>query len=242
MTEKTLPAFYQKPRPIHAEQDANLALAETANYLFAASSNSVPLVAAEFTLACKHFPILFADGDKPLPVALLGLRSEENLFVDAEGKWQAGYVPAYVRRYPFIFMENADKSEYTLCIDEAAPGLVDDGERRLFNDGKPTELLDNALAFCRDYQGHHAFTSEFVEALAKAELLVDNRADVSLATGQKLSLAGFKVIDEAKFNQLPSEEFLRWRERGWLHLVYCHFISMSNWASLIDLTAEQGKS
>src|SRR5690606_41044837 len=120
--------------------------------------------------------------------------------------------------------------------------LVGDGERRLFNDGKPTELLDNALAFCRDYQGHHAFTNEFVEALAKADLLVDNRADVSLATGQKLSLAGFKVIDEAKFNQLPSEEFLRWRERGWLHLVYCHFISMSNWAGLIDLTAEQGKS
>ncbi|TBU99954.1 SapC family protein [Stutzerimonas kirkiae] len=235
------PVFYKQPRPLRAEQDATLGLLEGVDYSFAGISNSVPLAAAEFTQACKHYPILFADGAKPQPVALLGLRGGENLFVAEDGAWRSSYVPAYVRRYPFIFMENADKSEYALCIDEAAEGVVRDEGRPLFADGKPTPLLENALAFCRDYQGHHAFTEQFVDALQQAGLLTDNRADVSLASGEKLSLGGFKIIDEARFQQLPEETFLHWRERGWLHLVYCHFISMSNWATLIDLTAAQAR-
>lgn len=239
---KGQPVFYKQPRPLRAEQDVALGLAETVDYRFATDSNSVPLVAAEFTQACKHYPILFADGERSQPVALLGLRNMENLFVEGEGKWRSGYVPAYVRRYPFIFMENVERSEFVLCIDEAATGVVQGSGRPLFADGKPAPLLDNALAFCRDYQGHHAFTLQFMEALTEAGLLTPNRADVSLATGEKLSLGGFKVIDEARFNALPAETFLQWRERGWLHLVYCHFVSMSNWATLIDLTAERSKA
>lgn len=241
MTEAVakLPPFYGRPRPLQAERDAGLALAESTDYGFAAHSNSVPLIAAEFAQACKFFPILFAAGELPQPVALLGLRSGKNLFVGSDGQWLAGYTPAYVRRYPFIFMENADQSEFTLCIDEACPSLVEKGGRPLFANGQPTELVEGALAFCRDYQAHHAFTQEFMAAVVAADLLIDNRADIAMTDGEKLSLAGFQLIDEQRFNQMPAEEFLRWRERGWLHLVYSHFLSMSNWAALIDLTAQK---
>ena len=60
---------------------------------------------------------------------------------------------------------------------------------------------------------------EFARALAEADLLVENRADITLPDGQRLAMSGFKVIDEAKFNKLPDEEFLRWRANGWLPLV-----------------------
>ncbi|TWB65706.1 SapC protein [Nitrospirillum amazonense] len=238
MSTQTLPAFYQRPRPLAAERDGDLSLAPAAGYQFAAGSNSVPVIAAEFTLACKHYPILFLDGAPPQAVALLGLRNGENLFVDADGTWESGaYIPAYVRRYPFIFLENREKAEFTLCIDEAASSLSHGGPNKLFEGGQPTEVTRNALAFCSDYQGHYNATTEFVEALIKADLLVENRADVTLKDGQKLSLAGFKVIDEARFNQLPAEDFQRWRERGWLALAYAHFISVSNWAGLVDRTS-----
>ncbi|MDE1150430.1 MAG: SapC family protein [Azospirillaceae bacterium] len=240
MSTQALPAFYQRPRPLQAERDGDLSLAAIKDYHFAANANSVPVIAAEMTLACKVYPLLFVDGATPQAVALLGLRNGENLFVDADGTWAAGaYVPAYVRRYPFIFMENRDRAEFTLCIDEAAAAVTRGGENPLFVDGQPTEATRNALAFCSDYQGHYAFTAEFVAAAAKADLLVENRADVTLADGQKLSLAGFKVIDEAKFNALPAEEFQRWRERGFLPLVYAHFVSISNWASLVDRTSQR---
>ncbi len=238
MPNTALPMFYRQPRPLNAEQHANLSLVVAKDYRFAAITNSVPVVAAEFAVACKFFPIVFADGPMPQPVALLGLRDGENLSVDAEGNWADGvYLPAYVRRYPFIFFENEDKSKYTLCIDEAAPSLASNDENPLFDKDGPTETTNKALEFCRDFQGHLAYTAEFMEALAASDLLVDNRADITLKNGSKFALGGFKIIDEARFGKLPDSEFLRWRERGWLALVYCHLVSISNMAALVERVA-----
>ncbi len=230
-----LPLFYKQPSPLIADRDAELTMAGTGDYRFAAITNSLPLVASELPMACKFFPILFSEGAAPQMVALLGLRSGENLFVDAEGRWSEGtYIPAYVRRYPFIFLESDDRSEYTLCIDLMAPGVGKEGGSRLFENGEPTDFTRAALDFCREYQAHFSFTAEFTAALHAADLLVENRADVTLADGERLSLSGFQVIDEARFNALPDETFLQWRQRGWLHLVYCHFISIGNWGALVD--------
>jgi hypothetical protein len=238
MANSALPMFYRQPRPLNPEQHANLSLVVAKDYRFAAITNSVPVVAAEFPVACRFFPIVFADGPAPQPVVLLGLRDGENLSVDADGKWTEGvYIPAYVRRYPFIFFENEDKSQYTLCIDEAAPSLASNDENPLFGKDGPTETTKKALEFCREYQGHLASTAEFVAELVAADLLIDNRADISLKNGAKFALGGFKIIDEARFAKLSDAEFLHWRERGWLALIYCHLISISNMATLVERVA-----
>ncbi len=229
-----LPLFYQQPRPLIAERDAELSIGAIDDLGFAAGTNSLPVVGAELPVACKHFPILFTTGPEPAMVALLGLRSGENLFVDAAGAWAPGvYMPAYLRRYPFIFMENSERGELTLCLDMAA-SCVGKAGNRLFEAGEPTDFTKAALDFCREYQSHFAFTADFITALREADLLVDNRADITMADGQKLSLGGFQVIDEARFNSLSAETFLDWRQRGWLPMVYCHLISTGNWAGLID--------
>lgn len=240
MTDQTLPLFYTNPRPLQADRHGAWSLRTDAGHGFTAGTNSVPLMAAEFVAACKHVPILFTDGAVVQPVALLGLRTGDNLFVDANGVWEEGtYVPAYVRRYPFIFMENADKSEFTLCIDEDAESVVEGTDNPFFVDGKPSALTDNALAFVKEFQAQNAFTAEFTDAVVAANLLVDKRADVTLVNGERLSLAGFKVIDEELFNQLPAEVLLAWRARGWLALVYAHLISVSSWTGLIDRLAKR---
>ncbi len=236
MTSTSLPLFYKQPQPLQAGVHDKLSLAKQTSYAFAAEANSVPLVSGEMATACRHFPIVFTEGQQPAPVAVLGLRGQENLFIDAEGQWRAGiYIPAYIRRYPFIFMENADQSQFTLCLDMAAANVVENRDNPLFDDeGKPSELARSALEFCREYQNQHAYTAEFCRALAEAELLVENRADITLPGGQRLTLSGFKVIDEAKFNALPEQEFLRWRAKGWLTLVYCHLISIAAWPTLLS--------
>lgn len=237
----TLPLFYKAPRPLSVERDSALSFRAPETYAFAANTNSVPLLAAEFASACKNYPIVFTEGPSPQAVALLGLRTGENLFVDENGAWQEGaYIPAYVRRYPFIFMENADKSEFTLCIDEASDCLVDGQDNPFFVDGKPTEVASKALDFVREFQGQHAFTAEFMAAISAAGLLTEKRADITLNDGQRLSLSGFMVIDEDLFNQVPAEEFLRWRERGWLGLIYAHLLSVRSWSTLLDWVARRG--
>ena len=169
------------------------------------------------------------------PVAVLGVRGQENLFVDAQGQWRAGaYIPAYVRRYPFIFMENEDRSQFTLCVDEGHLGGRGPRQPVLRRSRRAHRPGAQLLEFCRDYQNQHAYTMEFARALAEADLLVENRADITLPDGQRLAMSGFKVIDEAKFNKLPDEEFLRWRANGWLPLVYYHLLSINTWPALIN--------
>jgi hypothetical protein len=238
MSDPALPMFYKRPRPLESLRDLDLSLATRPNYGFAAGVNAVPLVGTEMEIACRFFPILFAERDVPRPVVLLGLRSGENLFVGRDGDWADGiYIPAYVQRYPFILMESRDRSQYTLCVDEASDSVVQGRDNRFFDDYGPTDLTNAALAFCRDYQDRHDLTTAFATALRAADLLVDHRADINLGTGSTLTLAGFRIIDQDRFNSLPPDQLLQWRDRGWLHLVYCHFISMTNWSVLVDRAA-----
>lgn len=234
-----LPLFYRDPRPLNSDRHASKAIKTEPDFSFAAATNSVPVTAMEFTRIARHYPIVFTSGDPVAPVAVLGLRNDQNAFISTKGDWAKGcYIPAYVRRYPFILMESPDRLQYTLCIDEASELLVEGDERALFDGDEPSEITKGALKFCSAYQGEHAFTLEFTAALEKYGLLVDNRADVSLESGEKLALGGFRMVEEAKFTALPDDVFLDWRQRGWVPLVYCHLLSMGNWQALAERTDE----
>jgi hypothetical protein len=126
--------------------------------------NSVPLLASEFFECAREYPIVFARGQSgPLPAVLLGLRESENLFVDADGKWGARYVPAFVRRYPFV-PANGSGGDLLVCIDESSPCFSTTEGEALFADGKPTPQLEHAIKFLREFHQAAAAT----EALGAA--------------------------------------------------------------------------
>lgn len=233
-----MPTLYRRPVPLDPERHQRLSLKEGGGFDFARSAGAMVLTAGEFAAAARHYPIVFAGDDPVVPMAVLGVRTDHNLFVDARGDWSRGaYIPAYARRYPFIFMENADKSRLTLCIDEASELVAESDVRPLFRDGQRTDLLERALEFCTAYQRDFETTRPFTAALVAHDLLVPNRADLRTASGESFAVTGFRVIDEAKFNQLPDAEFLEWRRRGWIGLVYCHFLSAGTWPALLDQLA-----
>ena len=231
----SLPLFYSDPHALTVERHGSKAIMTNADYSFAKDTNSVPMTAMEFSQAVRHYPIVFSAAAPVVPVAVLGLSGARNQFVSGEdGAWRAKtYIPAYVRRYPFILMESPDKLQFTLCIDEAASHYGDEGNS-LFEGDEASEICKKALEFCSTYQGQHSFTLEFTATLEKYGLLVDNQAALTLTTGEKISLSGFRVIDEEKFTNLPDDVFLEWRKRGWIPLVYCHLLSMSNWQPMGD--------
>ncbi|MBJ7498641.1 MAG: SapC family protein [Sphingopyxis sp.] len=233
MTEKTetrFPLFYRQPELLTAAQHVDLRL-RPGGYGFAKEANAIPLTVVEFGPAMRHYPVVFAAGDG-FPVAILGL-DRRNGFVDGK-EWAPGcYVPAYARRYPFVFVDRSQDS-FVLAIDRAAPHFTGDAEgAALFSDGRPTEVVDNILTFCRDFHGAHIQTDAFVEALLAQELLVDQHADARLDSGQALTLSGFKVVDRAKFDALPDALVLEWHRKGWLALVHFHFLSLDRFADLL---------
>jgi len=233
------PLFYKFPVALDAGKHAGKSLKTEPDFLFAAQANAISLAISEFSLAARHYPIVFIEADVISPVAVLGLRKDQNLFVGNTGQWAKDhYIPAYVRRYPFIFAESDDKKQLILCVDEGSGLLIDGDENPLYLDGAPSETLNKALELCKSFQDFHQLTIDFAAALGRAGLLVDQTADASLNSGEKMSLSGFKVVDEEKFNALDDKTFLEWRVKGWLPFVYFHLASMHNWGLLIDRSAE----
>jgi len=236
-----MPLFYSRIEALHPERHAALAIKADGNYAFARRANSVPINAIEFGMASRNYPIVFSTDARGVPVAVLGLQAGENLFVDANGQWEPGqYIPAYVRRYPFIALAPKESRDYALCVDVGSPLLEEGGERKLFVDRQPTELTKKALEFCHTFQTQIDATRQFVEALEKHGLLVERAAKVNLQSGQNRSLSGFRLIDERKFNTLPDDVFLDWRKRGWIGLIYAHLASQSCWSHLVERAAKHG--
>lgn len=232
----SLPIFYRRPRPLNLETDRGLSLRPANDYGFARATNSVILGAGEFPLALHSYPIVFTARAPRVAIAVLGIRDNENLHIAADGSWRVGdYIPAYVRRYPFICLDRPERNEMVLCIDEEAGLLTRSAERPLFDGNEPTQLVRDALRFCQEFNQQTAVSAAFVAALAEAGLLVANQARVELGGGRQMTLRGFEVIDEAKFNALPDETILDWRRRGWLLLAYCQLLSMANWRRLATL-------
>jgi hypothetical protein len=232
-----MPLFYREPQPLEPTRHAKAGLVEMRSLRFAADTNSIPLAADEFYTAQGHYPIVFTATKPASPVVVVGLANEKNLFIDGDGAWKTGaYIPAYVRRYPFVFIRSADQQQFILAIDEAAEAYSSSGGKTpLFDGTEPAQSTKNALQFCVEFQRQHDMAQAFAAAAEEQGLLVDYRADVRRG-GQVMTLSGFRVIDEAKFNALADEVFLDWRKRGFVALAYAQLMSMRRWEALAALT------
>jgi hypothetical protein len=227
--------FYQKVVSLNSQVHKDLRLSPQAGFPFAAKTNSVPLVAVELADAGREYPIAFVKGSDGvfLPVALLGLRENENLFVSAEGKWDARYIPAFVRRYPFVPAE-AGNGEVVICIDEAAECLDRQEGELLFDGDKPGPLLQNMLNLMRDYQAQALRTQEFSRHLQENDLLVESNAQAQLPDGSTFRLNGLFVVDEKRLQALDKEKAHALFASGELGLIYAHLMSLGNLQRLVE--------
>lgn len=233
---ESLPMFYASPRPLDRVKDAKLKISRPTHFRFTASTNAVPLLIDEFPMAAAYYPIVFAAGPAPVPAAVVGLKNDTNLFLDSEGRWINGaYLPAYIRRYPFILMDDPEQKQFVLCIDEKSDMLAETGEYSLFEKDQPSEFTKSAMEFCAALRQQGDATDVFVAALKEHDLLVPNDAQIDLRDGTRLQLSGFLVIDPQKFDALPDSIILQWRKKGWLGLVYAQLLSSHRWQNLVDL-------
>lgn len=230
------PLFYRNPVALDSKVHGGLSLAQPLGFGFSARANAVPISLNEIPLAATWYPIAFAEEAVARPLAVLGFRDGENLFVDAEGRWLEGaYVPAYVRRYPFILAEHGD-GDSSLYVDDAPGVLVTSGGKPLFRDGAPTPMLRMALKFCASHRAADLATQPFIEALRVNRLLQNRSASAQTPAGE-LKLSGFSVVDEHALRSLPDPVFLAFRKQGWLPAIYAHLQSTLNWNRLADLAA-----
>lgn len=229
--------IYETAVPVSSGRHGKAAIEPGKGFGFARKINSVPLTAVEFPLAAAEYAIVFAQsGSDVVPVVILGARSGENLYVKDDDSWSAKYVPAFVRRYPFVFAAKDDGKTFTLCVDEAFQGLNYQGRGNpLFDaDGKQTKYVDNVLRFLQEYTAQFARTQAFCKKLAELNLLEPMQAQFTLASGQKVSLTGFHAVDRKRLKELPAETLAKLAATDELELIYLHLQSMRNFVSVKD--------
>ena len=232
--------FYEKPVLLNREAHKVKKIALSKSFTFARKANSLYLAGVEFVEACKEYPIVFTHvaGQKIVPVAMLGLREGENLFVSPAGAWSAKYVPAFVRRYPFVLSE-LQGQQMAVCIDEGYAGLNEKEGKALFDShGNNTPFLQTALDFLNRYQVEYLRTDRFCQRLNDLGLLTAMNAKADLFDGTSHSVNGLMVVDERKLQQLTDKQALEVFRAGELGWIYAHLVSLPNLNRLVDKLAD----
>lgn len=236
---------YEEAVPVTKSRHADWSVEVGSDYSFSSRVNSVPLMAVEFpNAAAEHVIVFGGTGDVVMPAAILGLRAEENLFVSPEGKWQGKYVPAFLRRYPFVFSSQDEGKNFTLCIDEKFPGFNQDGKgERLFGeDGEPSAYTQNVLKFLQQYQLEFNRTKALCEKLKSLNLLEPMQAQINLESGEQRSLTGFSAVNRGRLKTLSADALADLARSDELELIYNHLSSMRNFEAMRERISGGGSA
>lgn len=201
------------------------------DYRFAAALNSVPLTTLEFADAARDYPIVFAGEPDAasMPAALLGLAQQENLFLQDNGNWANGsYIPAFLRRYPFVVANQEASSELSVCVDKSFISSGDDGVPLFDEQGENSPILSRALTFLADYQRAVERTQTFMQQLRESKLLIPKTIQIERAGKAQQSLKGFCVVDEGRLQKLSARALHKLAQTGALGLLYVHLMSLTN--------------
>ena len=242
-----LPLFYQDLLPLNSRDHGDWKVGGFENADFLSKTHAIPLTVDEFVDAQRDFPIVFTAGDNPLPIALLGLNEGVNTFMDETNKLEAGiYVPAYIRRYPFILAKLQPESEdMSLCFDPSANVVKkqDEGQVLFGEDGQPTEYTQSILEFCTKFEESGQRTKSFLEELKKLDILMDG--EIAITQGgspdKPFVYRGFQMVDEKKLRELSGEQLAALNANGMLMLIHAHLFSLNLMRTLFERQAAQGK-
>lgn len=235
--------FYKNIVPISRDSHKKLKFDTLHNFAFAVDTHWTPLAGEEFFQAALTYPILFMGAEAPdgkmtyTPVAMLGLLNEKNDFIDENNNWQADtYIPAIIRRYPFVLAGTQDQKELTVCFDSES-GMFNelDGVDLFNSDGSVSPFLENRVNFLNGLKNSLEQTIKFSETLAKMKLLKNQSIDIRNNSGRTARLENFWIIDTEKFNKLSGDQLAKLHKHGFLGWIYAQLISMNNLAHLMNL-------
>ncbi len=243
--QSSLPLFYQDLMPLNSRDHASWHSRPTDKASWLAGQHAVPLTAEEFPQAGRNYPIIFSVGEGSVPLGLMGLNEGVNVFTDAEGTLTENvYVPAYVRRYPFLLAKLDPKSEeLSLCFDPTSD-LVGEFEEggALFTGDQPSDVTKGLLGFCEQFEQAGQRTQNFVAELEKHNLLMDGEVAINQeGVEQPFIYRGFRMVDQAKLAEVRGDVLRGWNQSGLLALIYAHLFSLELIREIFGRQVAQGK-
>ncbi len=204
---------------------------------FTRNIRMVPVVFSEISSVQKHYPVVFSELENPIPVAVLGVLEDVNLFVDIEGRWdRSSYVPSYLRRYPFAFARRSEE-QFSVVIDRIAPVISENPEFPFFDGDDLTENTRSMMDFCTRYEAERARTSEFCTRLKELDLLVPQQVGHRPDGGEEAPMARYVTVDVERLTGVDKDVLQELHQSGYLAAMFAQVFSQENWNHLLDRRA-----
>ncbi len=233
--------FYKDPQPLSAENHGGLGVRQIPEpFAFLRGAHAVPVTVTEFGVCAASYPIIFV-GDERTPVAVMGVRQGQNLFVDQNGfVFEDYYIPAFVRRYPFVFAADESSDRLLLCVDRSAPMVSNQPDVPFFENGQPSKFTNDAIEFCKEFERQRRATTDFAKIVASMDLFEHKtvtfqpRDPQGREAGPLQKVADYWAISEERLNALPAEKYVELRNNGALGACYAHMVSLLNWSKVVN--------
>ena len=243
---QSLPLLYNALEPLNVTQHGKMKIRPVDKPTMIANTHAIPATVDEFALLQRHYPIVFSVGENPVPLALMGLNEGVNVFLDQDGVLidRDVYVPAYLRRYPFLLARiRPDSDELSLCVDPNSGAIGDfpDGEP-LFDGDQPSETTKAILEFCEQFETAGQRTGAFMEELRASGLLMEGEVAIQPeGAEQPFIYRGFQMVDEDKLRELRGDELRKMNQNGMLGLIFAHLVSLAQTRDIFSRQVAQGK-
>ncbi len=240
--------FYENPVPLTKDKHAKFGVKKVDKpFKFMADQHFLPLTAPEFGPASTSMPIIFAGADRT-PLAVMGIRSGENLFV-TDGQFEVDfYMPAFARRYPFVLAGDNANDRFVVCVDEKAECVTNKKPEQLFFDkDEASTFTKEAFQFLQTFERDRQSTATMIKRFEELGLFEPkemnfqgNNADGTPAPKQKI--ADYFAVSEEKLKALPAETLAEFAKNGYLAVAYAHLISLGNWQRLVNMTLRRSQA
>lgn len=240
-----LPLFYKDLVPISQQEHGAWRLRTLDSAPFVINEHAVPLTIDEFAMAQRFYPIVFTAHENPVPIALMSLNEGSNTMFGEDGKMLFdAYLPAYIRRYPYMLAKlRPDSEEMSLCIDPTAGAIGDfeEGEA-IFDGSEPTDAVKQLLGFCETFEQAVQRTAAFMTELAEHDLLMDGEMSIAREEGgTPYTYRGFRMVSEEKLRGLRGDVLRKMMQSGMLPLIHAHLFSLGLMREVFGRQIAQGK-
>jgi len=206
-------------------------------------TSTVRVFPVEFSELQVEYPIVLvrnkASGHFE-PVALLGLSSNENLFLDENG-WDARYIPLAIERQPFLIgFQEATQSgipqrQPVVHIDLDHPKVsMTEGEPVFLPHGGESPLLERISSVLATIHQGNEINQVFSRLLVGLDLVESSAMEFTLSNGEKHTLSGLHIINEERLSGLNGDALETLHQKGLLKSIYMMLASMPNFRKLID--------
>lgn len=234
--------MYENPQPLTKDTHAKMGVKQVEKpFEFMQTTHFMPLTANEFGAACASYPIIFA-GEEKTPLAVMGIRQNENLFIENGLFDNLFYMPAFARRYPFVLAGDKENDRFVVCVDEAAECVSSKDVTQPFFDGdQPSQFTNEAFEFLKQFEQDRRATQIMIDKFKELDLFEQkemhfqgNNPDGSLAEKQKI--ADYFAITDDKLRGLDDKTVSEFLKNGYLAVAYAHMLSLNNWQRLVNMT------